>query len=179
MNIRALVLGCAFFALAACSGGSDPEVQKEKHLKAKGTAINVEFNDKNQASAVIGFRATPVRTVITSSDQTGNGKNLKNVSASCKLVGDGYAATVTTPASVNLPSFGKDMKPLVVSCTYKDKVFSETLPAVNLSKGSRDGAAVAVGVVLCPICGVATAVANGGERGSDVFGFGDIQLNVD
>ena len=182
MKIKTILGSCVVFYLAACGGTPDPEAEKEKFLKASGKAVNVEFNNKKQAEAVLGFRATSVNAGPSLKHAGGSGSSQQgsseNVKAACKLKGDGYTAVFETPAMVNMPSFGRSMEPVEVTCTYKDKEFSETFEAINLSSSSRDGTAMAVGVVLCPICGVAVAVANGGDKVGDVFGFDEINVNV-
>ncbi len=180
MNTKVFFL-CAslMFVLGAC-GPTTHEAEQERHLQAKADAINVTFNDKAVAKDVIGFRATSITAI---SEKSGGGGSAaqgttKRLSLSCKLTGSGFSAEFETPAVLNLPSLGKNSKSVKVDCSYKDKMISETYKAVNLSKTSRDGAVLAVGIVVCPICGVVGALANGGEQDSDVYGYDRMEIAV-
>lgn len=76
-----------------------------------------------------------------------------------------------------MPSFGRETGPAKLTCTYNDETRSETYKPVNLSQGSRRGAALAVGVILCPICGTAMAVGNSGDKLGDAYGFDEMEMS--
>ncbi|MFN3208798.1 MAG: hypothetical protein ACE369_07315 [Roseovarius sp.] len=181
-TIRAMVAIVTLAALSAC-GTPDPEAEKEKYLRAKKDAVNVEFNDRAIAHSVLGFRATPVTTVLglqerfagSAISQPGGPEVVK---ADCELQAEGYAAAFEAPATVNMPSFGRDTGPVKLTCTRNGKSYSQTYKRVNLSQGGRTGTALAVGILLCPICGTAVAVGNSGDKVGDVYGFDSMELVV-
>ncbi|MEO1137983.1 MAG: hypothetical protein AAFW87_00870 [Pseudomonadota bacterium] len=178
MQMKLMTGLCAIIALAAC-GSPDPEAQKEKHLRAKKDAVNVEFNDAKMAEKIVGFRAAPVSTVRGAGADFSSGQRAKNVGADCKIASKGYAAEFRTPTTVNLPSFGRETPPITMTCAYNDKTFTETFKAENLSKSSRTGGAFAVGVLLCPVCGVAAGVAGSGDKLGDAYGFAELEMSLD
>ncbi|MEM8775351.1 MAG: hypothetical protein AAGF53_09970 [Pseudomonadota bacterium] len=177
MKRNNIVMLVAAIGLAAC-GSPDPEAQKEKHLKPNTEAVSVEFNDKSAAEKIVGFRAVPVGLVDEGSDPFSSGSEPENLAAECSIVSQGYSARVTAPATVNMPSFGRDTPPATVSCEYQGKTYSETFKARNLSKGSRTGSSLAVGILLCPICGVAAGIAGSGDKVGDAYGFEDLTVSV-
>lgn len=182
MQPKVFLGGAALALLSACATESDPVVENRKFLTPSEKAVNVVFTSKEQAEAVIGFRSTTViagtREADTSGSRTRN-STLDRVKADCKIVGDGYSATLVTPSFVNMPSFGPDTKPVKMTCTYDGNSKTQEYKAVNLSAGSRDSATLAVGIVLCPICGVAAAVANNDDKAGDAYGFDLMELEFD
>lgn len=181
MTTRTSIMICFIMGLAAC-GAPDAAVEKEKFLTPSGDAVNVTFTDKAKAKAVLGFSAASVYVGPSKISGGGSGSssqgNSKTVKAECKIIGDGYSAEFTSPAIVNMPSMGRETPPVDLICTYSDKEYKKTFEAINLSKSSRDGAALVVGVILCPICGVATAIANGGAKDGDAYGFDTMFLEI-
>ena len=173
-NVTLLV---AALALAAC-GTPDPEAQKERHLKPKGEAVNVEFNDAAVAEKVVGFRAAPVGLVDKGSDALSSGSDAQSLPAECSIVSQGFSTRVTAPATVNMPSFGRDTPPATVTCQYNDETYSKTFKARNLSNGSRTGSSLVVGILLCPICGVAAGIAGSGDKVGDAYGFDDLTIST-
>jgi len=177
---------CASLTLSACSATSDPEVEKKKFLKASGeeNAVNVKFTNRSATKSVLGFRA--INVMLTSGDQQFQGSAISSADAggpiegaNCTIKGDGYSASFDTPAIVNMPSFGKETTSATITCTYDDdKTVTERVSPVNLSQKARTSGAVAVGLVLCTVCGVAMAAGGAGDKTGDAFGFQDINLKV-
>lgn len=184
MKLKTFVVGgAAVFFLAACAAESDPVKEQGKFLIPSDKAVDVEFTDPEQAQAVVGFRSA---TVIagTKSSEPGNASRsqqatLDRVKADCTIKGDGYGATFVSPSFVNMPSFGPDTKPVTLSCTYEGKTTSKEIAPVNLSAASRDGNALVVGIVLCPICGLAVAAGNKSDKVGDAYGFELMELELD
>lgn len=131
------------------------------------------------AERVVGFRAASVTTVINGNADLRSGTEPSSVKSDCRLTSRGYAASFRTPATVNLPSFGRDTPPVTLSCTYNDEDVTKSFKAENLSKSSRTGTALGVGVLLCPVCGVAAGIAGSNDKVGDAYGFSALQLVVD
>ncbi|MEO1137981.1 MAG: hypothetical protein AAFW87_00860 [Pseudomonadota bacterium] len=144
--------------------------------------MNVEFNDRAIAQSVVGFRA--INVWITKDDNQFQGSASSSsgadptVEAECTIKAKGYSAKFTSPAVVNMPSFGKETTSAKLNCNYAGTTISETLQPKNLSQGSRTGNAIAVGVLLCPVCGTAMAVGGAAEKDGDVYGFEDKTLKL-
>lgn len=174
---------CILALTASCAATPDPEAEKAKHLKPKEEALDVTFTDKKLAESVIGFRAARVTTVIGEGSSGGAGSSTiggeESVQANCKVQSDGYSAKFQTPAIVNMPSFGTSTKPAKLTCEYDGKSYSQTYEPSNLSADSRTGNALAVGIILCPICGVGMAAANSSPKSGDAYGFSVLKLKVE
>ncbi len=185
MKIK-LTLGflASFFVVACASNTPDPELEKAKFLKPEGDAVAVEFTDRKLANSVVGLRATSITALRGGSlaEIGGSGSSQSDagtsVEAPCTLDGNGYHAEFTAPAVVNMPSFGSSTQSVKVSCEYNGETITRKFKPINLSSSSRTGAAVAVGVLLCPICGAAVAVNNGGAKQGDAYGFENIVVKM-
>jgi hypothetical protein len=144
--------------------------KQESILKAKGHAENVEFASDVAQQGVIGFRATSVRV---SRDEN------SSLQASCDLVGEGFAAKVVTPGIVNLPSYGKNTKPIQAKCLVDGKELSQTVKPSNLSADNHKANAIGAGILVGGIMGGAVAGSVNGEKAGDAYGFKAIKLKAD
>lgn len=177
MKLRLIAAAAALLTVTAC-GETDVEAQQEKHLKARKGAVNVEFNDAAAAKEIVGFRTSSITTVIDSDASSSSGQKTQQVKADCRIKSKGYSVAFRTPERINLPSFGRETPPLDMTCKYKDKTFSEKMYPQNLSKNSRTSNSITVGILLCPVCGVAAGVAGSSDKTTDAYGFDMIEMKL-
>ncbi len=158
LTIASLALFCA-----GCA------TKQEKILKSKDGATNVEFVSKSAQDSVLGFKATSVRVERYENSRT---------TANCNLIGEGFKAAFTAPAVVNLPSYGKQTKPIQVNCSVKNENVSETIKPANLSAENRRANAVGAGILLGGIVGGAVAGSVTGEKEEDAYSYKPIVLKL-
>lgn len=68
-----------------------------------------------------------------------------------------------------------------MSCSYEGETYSQAYAPSNLSRKARNDSAAAVGLLLCPICGIGMAIgnnANKNEREGDLMGFTKLVLEI-
>lgn len=164
MKTVSLTLLMASLVCAGCATTQDDI------LKAKGSAQNVEFTSDGAQQGVVGFRATNVRV-----SRGGNSRT----AAACDLTGDGFAATFTAPAVLNLPSYGKQTKPIRVECRVDDELHVQTVEPRNISAENRRANAVGAGVLVGGVLGGALAGSVAGEKEGDAYSYKPITLKVD
>lgn len=164
MKAISLSLMMVSLLCAACA------TKQENILKAKGSAQNVEFVSKTAQEGIVGFRATSIRV-----SRDGN----SSIPASCDLAGDGFEAKFTTPAVVNLPSFGKQTKPVKLECLVGDETHSYTAEAKNISAENRKANAVGAGVLVGGVLGGALAAGVSGEKEEDAYSYKPITVKLD
>ena len=80
---------------------------------------------------------------------------------------------MTTPAIVNLPSYGDGSPAIAVSCTYNGKTVSKTVSAYNYSQAQRANSATSAGaagggILGAVIVGAVTAATNK-PRPGDIY----------
>ncbi|SLN14600.1 hypothetical protein ROA7450_00290 [Roseovarius albus] len=172
-----VAMALSLVLLNACTS-ADPDVAKKQHLRAKADAVNVKFSDPALIKTVVGFRGVNFTTTRPDANETIGVDKGVDVNSSCKIQASGYSADFTTPAVVNMPSFGKYTQNAKLSCTYNDREYSKTLKPHNPSKSSRKGAAVAVGLLVCSACGGIMLAEAGGTREDDILVFEDVELEV-
>jgi len=144
--------------------------KQENILKSKGGAHDVEFVSKNAQQGIVGFRATSFRV-----SKDGN----SSIPAACEIEGVGFNAKFTTPALVNLPSYGKDTKPIQLACMVDEKPYSRTLKPKNISAENRKANAIGAGVLVGGVLGGALAGSVTGEKEDDAYSYKPMTLKVD
>lgn len=149
--------------LLGCSSTSNPD--------PKGT--NVEFTGNQGKEFVASLNPTKV-----SLQRKGEKKKL---AANCELTSSKYTASFTTPATVNIPAYSQGAVNATLTCNYNGETYSQIYAPTNLSRKSRNNSAAAVGILLCPICGIGMALGNASkkaDRTGDVFGFTELKLEI-
>jgi hypothetical protein len=147
---------------------------------AKDGATKVAFKSEEATGFVAGYQPVDIEVTKKNSE--------KSLLASCKLDSSKYSASFTTPAKVNIPGYSRGAVNVNVTCNYEGEEYSKSFAPVNLSKRARSNSAVAVGVLLCPICGVGMAVGNAAKKKKvdtkdnqtigDIYGFTKLKLEI-
>lgn len=172
------VLG-AFATLALVAACGAPQGSSSQAVANK---VDVAFTSEAARSGLLGFQPTEVR--IKKLDPSGTTINdVDEINANCALTGQGYAATFTTPATVNVPNYGRRSKPIALACDYGDKNLERTYKIVNFSENQRKAKSsnVVTGLILLNpglIVGGAAAKVKTAEDGSDIYGYNDISITV-
>lgn len=146
----------------------------------KDDATTVTFKSNKATEFVAGYQ--PVVVKITMKDSQ------DGLVADCKLDSSKYSASFTSPAKLNIPGYSKGAVNVELTCDYEGKKYAKTFAPVNLSQRARNNSAVAVGVLLCPICGVGMAVGNAAkkkkvdtqknETAGEIYGFTKLVLQI-
>ena len=162
-TFRLMIAAVAMASLAACSTTSD------KILKPESDATGMGLRAGVAKESIVGFRATDIKVL----DGT---KELSDIP--CLLEGTEFVANFKAPATLNIPSFGKDSKPVRLTCTVDGAKHQKVYPAVNLSAQARKSNAVATGILISPIMGGVMAADAAQERVDDAIGYADIELKI-
>ncbi|MFD1160213.1 hypothetical protein [Roseovarius aestuarii] len=150
--------------LAACAPVSGPEAD----------GVGVAFKGEAGKAFVAGLQPVPVSLKKQGEDE--------KLAADCVLDSSKYTATFKAPATVNVPAYSEGAVAAKLSCTYEDQTYSKNFAPVNLSKRSRNQSATAVGVLLCPICGIGMAAGNSrnkNQRDGDIYGFLKMDIEIE
>lgn len=138
-------------------------------LVPKTEAGSVIFTTKSAADGILGYEAVEVTVKQDGNDLT---------DVACTLDGSGYSAEFTAPATLNLPSYGPETKPVRLSCAAADGAYQQVFPVKNLSAEKRTSNAVATGILLSPLVGGAMAASANQTKAGDAFGYGDLALKI-
>lgn len=164
MKKPTIVIGVVVAALlAACAPVATPDAPGQ----------GVVFKSDASRSFVAGY--APVDVAITKNNTA------VTTPVTCQIDSSKYATSVSAPATVSLPAYTQGAVPVRVVCTYEEKTYAATFEPVNLSKRARTESSIAVGVLLCPICGIAIAASNASnenERVNDLYGFEKFELKL-
>lgn len=163
MRVSALIGALTAVVLAGCAPVTSPD--------SKGQTA--AFKNETAKAFVAGY--SPVEVVVSR-----NNTDLTTPTA-CKIDSAKYKAQFTAPATVNLPAYSAGAVPAKLICELDGKQYASTFNPINLSKRSRNQSSIGVGILLCPICGLAMAAsnsANGNERENDIYGFAELKLEL-
>ncbi len=147
---------------------------------AKEGATTVTFKSEEATGFVAGYQPVDIKVTKKGSEES--------LVADCKLDSTKYSASFQTPTKINVPGYSKGAVNVKLTCKYEDKEYAKTFAPVNLSKQARGKSAVAVGVLLCPICGVGMAVGQAAKKKKvdakdnqtvgDIYGFTKLHLEI-
>lgn len=143
--------------------------------RAKQDIVNVTFNQNAAGLTPAGYN--PVSVKIQKRRPDGATLNaVDDVAADCTLTGKQFAAKFVTPATVNMPNYGRNSQPITLDCTYGSKNITRTRSVENFSQNQRDAKAssVVTGIlVLNPglVAGGAASKVKVAENGEDLYGY--------
>lgn len=157
MRHKMVLLASIFGLISGCAAVKEPD-------KKANTA---SFKGENGQAFVAGFQPANVSLIIGG----------KKVDADCTIDSTKFVAMVHAPGKVNLPAYSHGAVNALLTCEYEGTKHSGTFEPINLSKQARSESSVAIGILLCPICGVGMAVGNKKKSG-DIFGFSKMELKV-
>ena len=160
--LAALSLGVV---LSACAAVEGPEKN----------GVSIAFKNDGAKAFVAGFQ--PVEVKIEQSVD-------KDVEGQCRLDSSKYSASFTAPATVNIPAYSQGAVNATLSCEVDGQTHAATFKPVNLSKRARNNSSLAVGILVCPICGLGMAVGDAiaseetGVKDGDIYGFIKMDLKI-
>jgi len=105
----------------------------------------------------------------------------KKLAAQCSVQSSKYAASFVPPAVVNIPVYSQGWVPATLTCTYEGETYTKSFTPENLSRKARNESAAAVGILLCPICGIGMAIgnsANKNTKANDIYGFDEMIIKI-
>lgn len=154
--VAALAIGAM---LSACAPVKGPEEN----------GVSVAFKNDGAKEFVAGFQ--PVKVTIEQGTD-------KEIAGQCKLHSSKYSASFAAPATVNVPAYSQGAVNATLSCDVEGEMHQVAFKPVNLSKRARNNSSLAVGLLLCPICGIGMAAGGAGEKTGDIFGFFEMKLKL-
>lgn len=149
--------------LASCASVEGPD----------SNGVEIAFKNETGKQFVAGLQPTKV--------ELKRGEEDRKLPAQCSLDSANYSATFTAPAVVNIPAYSQNAVAATLTCERDGETYSETFQPENLSRKSRNSSAAAVGILLCPICGIGMAIgnsSNNNKREGDIFGFSEMILEI-
>ena len=137
--------------------------------------VSVTFNQNAAGLTPAGYEKSKVR-VLKKRPEGVTLNAVDDVAADCTLTGKQFSARFVTPATVNIPNYGRNSQPIKLDCTYGSKTITRVRSVENLSQNQRDAKAsnaVAGVVFLNPglIAGAAASKVDVGKNGEDLYGY--------
>lgn len=126
-------------ALGACGGG----------LPISTAPQSVRFTGEVPLSLVQSYDPVELRTRIGKDEAPGAG---------CRLEGNGFTATVMTPALINLPVFGDKTRAVTVHCKLGENARTQVFQPYNATSKEKQSAAYNNGVIGAVVVGIAEGV---------------------
>jgi len=151
MKNTLLAVSASLALLAGCASTSGPD----------SDGVTVAFANEQSKAFVAGLQ--PVKVGLQREGES------KKLAAQCNLKSSKYAAS------------SQGWVPATLTCTYEGQTYSKTFNPQNLSRKARNESAAAVGILLCPICGIGMAIgnsANKNTKANDIYGFDELTIKI-
>ncbi|WP_186766231.1 hypothetical protein [Falsiphaeobacter marinintestinus] len=153
-------------ALASC----DTTENGDPHQSRESFELSKEVELTNKGKTYSNMVAYPTTFTISSPDN--NDANARNTNLPCALSSDTFTATITTPAKLNLPTYGQSTPPVMIKCIDGEREIEKTVKVTNLTQLSYSGE-TASALLFTGVVGIALTQAQASQRDKtkDIYGY--------